>query len=140
MWLESDLTAYSNYVTIRSMAESLLTLDAADAARLRKAATDSAIGHYRNVDNARGTARWQSGIGLNAALLFGAGAAVLATVASAGVLAPATATLVGLAAAGSGIMTGLFATMLGIGQGRAKLNEGIYKKIAGRHGLRTRTA
>ncbi len=100
-------------------------------------AVQHAIKEFEKIDYARKTAGWQSGFGINGVLLFGSIAAIAATVASAGVLAPAAAGLLGLAAESSGIMTGISAILTAIGQGREQLNVRRYRKVKKRHNLGT---
>jgi hypothetical protein len=115
------------------MAENrLLHLSDAEAARIQKGAVDSAIVRFKDTDTAKRTAGIQSGLGLHLALLFGAGAAVAATVASSGVLAPS---LFMLGAKSSAIFAGMWATILGVGQGRKITNENQYRNILKKRGF-----
>jgi len=120
------LTAYSSYVRMRFMTERrrrLLHLNPDRVNDLQKGVVRQTLKRYETQNHANETAAAQSGAGLHMALLFGAGAAIAATVASAGVLAPAIGTLVMLGSEASAIFSGMWAAILGIGQGRLRKNS-----------------
>lgn len=88
---------------------------------LQEAVASNAAGEYDLIKGARKTARFQSGF-INGVYLFGAAAAILATIGSAGVVAPATGALIGLAAKDAGIAAAYSAAQTITGQIREQVN------------------